>query len=183
MATALTADICRHVAESTAEQRVKRGAKWLDENFPGWEGRIDLDTLDVSSGIDCICGQVFADKVDDLQEKDVASVSTGFDVAYMTLFTEANSWISALVGPKLPASEAQLLGEEPWTPEQRDRRTVLSRGLGFIESTDSSGYVTVEGDFNDEVTYEDLTEAWLSLLRHRRATGTFSKAPEPVGGA
>lgn len=42
-----------------AAVRVKRGARWLDENFPGWEKRIDTTTLDLANGETCICGQVF----------------------------------------------------------------------------------------------------------------------------
>jgi hypothetical protein len=45
----------------TPEQRVANGAAWLDEDRPGWESKIDLARLDIASGIDCICGQVFAD--------------------------------------------------------------------------------------------------------------------------
>ena len=40
--------------------RVRNGARWLDENFPGWVDRIDLETLNLSNGESCICGQVFA---------------------------------------------------------------------------------------------------------------------------
>ena len=28
------------------DSKVERGAKWLDEHFPGWVARIDLDVLD-----------------------------------------------------------------------------------------------------------------------------------------
>ena len=168
MAT-ITVDACRYVHSSTAEERVKRGARWLDENFPGWEGRIHPDTLDVSSGVDCICGQVFAEEVQPLQERGVASVGTGFDVAYMTLFTEANSWISAMAGPALPVGEAQLAGQIPWTDEQLDRRELVATGLGFYAET--GRYRTVSGAFEDDVDYEDLTEAWKALLARRSLVG------------
>lgn len=37
---------------------VAAGAAWLDENEPGWEGRIDLAKLDLSNGCQCVLGQV-----------------------------------------------------------------------------------------------------------------------------
>lgn len=37
---------------------VVRGAAWLDDNFPGWERKIDLSILDINVGDSCICGQV-----------------------------------------------------------------------------------------------------------------------------
>lgn len=40
-------------------ERVKRGADWLDANFPGWYMNIDTDTLDLNSTGSCILGQEF----------------------------------------------------------------------------------------------------------------------------
>lgn len=55
--------------ERTKEQRayddivlenVKRGLAWLEKTHgPGWEDKIDLETLDISLGSYCVCGQVF----------------------------------------------------------------------------------------------------------------------------
>jgi hypothetical protein len=38
--------------------RVAAGAAWLDQDEPGWDARIDLDRLDLSSGCRCILGQL-----------------------------------------------------------------------------------------------------------------------------
>lgn len=38
--------------------RIERGATLLDEREPGWEQRIDLDRLDMSSTCDCVLGQL-----------------------------------------------------------------------------------------------------------------------------
>lgn len=45
------------------EKRVETGAAWLDQEFPDWYTRIDIETLKISSGSSCICGQLFVDKV------------------------------------------------------------------------------------------------------------------------
>jgi len=38
---------------------VERGAALLDERLPGWEDRIDLDKLDLSSTCNCVVGQLY----------------------------------------------------------------------------------------------------------------------------
>ena len=37
---------------------VARGAAWLDIHFPGWERKINLETLNINLGDQCVCGQV-----------------------------------------------------------------------------------------------------------------------------
>lgn len=43
---------------STVTERVERGATLLDEHMPGWEGRIDLERLNLASACDCVVGQL-----------------------------------------------------------------------------------------------------------------------------
>lgn len=43
------------------QERVTRGVDWLDENGPAdWWDRVDTEILDISDGMVCILGQVFA---------------------------------------------------------------------------------------------------------------------------
>lgn len=37
---------------------VRNGADWLDKVMPGWDKKIDLDSLDINSCIDCVLGQL-----------------------------------------------------------------------------------------------------------------------------
>ena len=39
------------------EKEVAAGAAWLDEEYPGWEGRIDFSNLDILYCEKCIIGQ------------------------------------------------------------------------------------------------------------------------------
>jgi hypothetical protein len=39
-------------------ERVARGAAYMDENYPGWERKINLEILNIASPNSCICGQV-----------------------------------------------------------------------------------------------------------------------------
>lgn len=44
---------------TTIAERVEAGARWLDENRPGWVDRIDLDTLDLGDPCRCVLGQLW----------------------------------------------------------------------------------------------------------------------------
>jgi hypothetical protein len=43
----------------SVKERVERGAKLLDEHRPGWELKIDLQALDLSSCDRCVLGQIY----------------------------------------------------------------------------------------------------------------------------
>lgn len=46
---------------STIQERVEAGAKWLDDNRPGWVDRIDLDTFYLGDCVTCVLGQLDGD--------------------------------------------------------------------------------------------------------------------------
>jgi hypothetical protein len=126
----------------TVEERVANGARWLDENFPGWEKRINIKTLDLENGQSCICGQVFKRKAANWSKKEHIDYrdGDGYVYAYSTLFSEANSWISTLV-PK---------GSRPVERAQR-----VAYVLGF--TTNGFG----------RPTWDKLQKAWVNLLTKR----------------
>jgi hypothetical protein len=39
-------------------ENIDAGYDWLEENHPGWQQYIKLDTLDISDSIQCILGQI-----------------------------------------------------------------------------------------------------------------------------
>lgn len=43
---------------STVRERVERGAKLLDEHFPGWDRVVNSDELRMADFEHCVCGQV-----------------------------------------------------------------------------------------------------------------------------
>lgn len=47
----------------TIEERVLRGAAWMDEHFPGWAEKVNTETIDQSSSINCVMGQATGDVV------------------------------------------------------------------------------------------------------------------------
>jgi hypothetical protein len=49
---------------STIEERVARGAAWLDEQEPGWARQVDLARLALSSPCRCVLGQLYGEYMD-----------------------------------------------------------------------------------------------------------------------
>lgn len=43
----------------TIAERVARGAELLDQNWPKWEAKISLDTLDLYDPCGCVVGQIY----------------------------------------------------------------------------------------------------------------------------
>jgi hypothetical protein len=72
---------------ATIEERVSRGAAFLSEVAPGWEGRVNLGDLKLSSGMQCICGQVF----DEVRAED----ENGYGYFERTLASEGIAWLDA----------------------------------------------------------------------------------------
>lgn len=86
---------------------VKNGSNWLDENYPGWASRINLDNLEMVNCDLCIIGQAamdtglhywdVVDKVTDYAgiETGVAwAISNGFDIDLDVddIFTDSNEY-------------------------------------------------------------------------------------------
>jgi hypothetical protein len=44
---------------------VQRGVEYLDERIPDWYLQIDMDNINIASGYTCICGQLFASKLEE----------------------------------------------------------------------------------------------------------------------
>jgi hypothetical protein len=60
----------------TTAERVANGAQLLDEKYPGWYRKINLDDLDIESACNCICGQLgeYEDKLwTDFAEENLGS--------------------------------------------------------------------------------------------------------------
>lgn len=43
----------------TLQSRVRRGAKWLDKHYPGWEELVNPDKIDLGSPTMCVLGQIY----------------------------------------------------------------------------------------------------------------------------
>lgn len=72
------------ISEET-HQAVKRGVSWLDEKYPGWETKIDLDKLAMADCNYCVIGQAVGDFHVAIQEGALDgnydwAIEHGFDV-------------------------------------------------------------------------------------------------------
>lgn len=143
-------------SERAARSRVKSGAKWLDESFPGWETRIDTESLDLGSAYNCVCGQLFEPNSIIVHNNADWRIN-GYDFAFNNLFTEANSWITTLVG-------LQPLSERSSDKAHGERADRVSIALGFSSGSIYPARWALQAVF---VTYEDLEDAWLRLLAER----------------
>lgn len=137
-----------------AKTRAAHGARWLDENFSGWEDRINPRTLNLADSVDCICGQVFNDEAKQ-------AGTYGFSWARQTLFTEANAWVSSLVGMKADGED----GVPLYGNEASRRRVRVAVALGFQSSP--------------LAPYWALQRAWVALLKERAAVAA-TKVPDEV---
>lgn len=60
-------------------ERAAAGAALLDQECPGWERRVDLETLDLGSIYCCILGQVFDSEVDNGWNVGTHALGIGWD--------------------------------------------------------------------------------------------------------
>jgi hypothetical protein len=127
----------------TVDQRVANGWRWLEQNFPGWQDRIERDTLDLAGVYNCICGQVFAEATAaNPRACGRGTAPSGYALAHKTLFSEANGWITDLVDqdpaePVVISDTGELTG---WT-EAHDRRAVaVAVCLGFLPDDRLDGH-------------------------------------------
>ena len=85
--------------------RVARGAAYMDENYPGWERKINLDTLDIQDGCKCILGQAtpegYLDAVNKIRDSVPAEYYVGTvssDHGFCGGHTITELWITLIKG-------------------------------------------------------------------------------------
>lgn len=131
------------------EERVANGAKFLDAIVPGWESRIDIDTLEMSDGSHCICGQTFAVEAE-VTNTENGTVIDGFLYAFNHLFDQANLWVEAVL-----EDDGYLI---------RDKGDI-SELLGFDISDEDDPDENEDPDYDP---YWALQVAWTNLLKDRK---------------
>ena len=158
------------IREMTAARiRARRGARFLDEVAPGWENRIDLETLSLNDGMQCVCGQVFAEeaKSETTDEGDPEATETGYSWAADHLFAQANAWVTAIVRLAPPNGKPGILVHD-WDELNNwvDRADRVATALGF-----DSGWFDGRAKSDQEyVRFDALQIAWTDLIANRKAT-------------
>lgn len=85
-----------------SEEIIAKGVTWLDENYPNWESKIDLDRLKMSNSCRCILGQLFINFSDFFIGRNLPSSwaeEHGFDASKNTLdYSELqDKWTSEII--------------------------------------------------------------------------------------
>ena len=85
-------------------ERVVRGAAYMDENYPGWERKVDTGILDIEDPSSCICGQVvprmnhfggWSVVNDDLEKKYPEDLNAIIDYGF-THKGDGDAWVSLI---------------------------------------------------------------------------------------
>jgi len=63
-------------------ERVQAGVELLDSQVPGWDSRIDLDTLDICSESSCVIGQLFGRYDKGLNALDLWGVRAPYELGF-----------------------------------------------------------------------------------------------------
>jgi len=103
------------------QERVARGAAWLDENRPGWRDAISLQELDMRSGCDCVLGQVYAtDAIDGDGYHYVLRKLIGSEIHY--------AWAAERGFTLVYSEERELTWLFDWNELEEEWRRVISLG-------------------------------------------------------
>ena len=171
--------------------RVRRGARWLDENVPGWWQRVNLNTLLLESAYSCICGQVFE------AQGEADNGASGYTYALRHLLAQANAWLSEIVGVAAPMS-AQMLEdnyEELINKDDRDP-TAVEKAMRLWEDAQaradkaaiamgfSTGRIRSR-NVTDSINLDwaPLQSQWKKLLRDRQQAAQDGAQLQLVGAA
>lgn len=122
----------------TVEKRVENGVKWLDKYGPDdWRNKVDIKELDLSSGCQCVLGQVFANQEidDDFTPGEKIKIASGWDYVM--------DWIGSKIGFKRVVNNPVSFGFDA------DFKVV---------GRDTYGYPKYRDDYND------LTDEWKRVL-------------------
>lgn len=123
-------------------ERVQLGATLLDTEFPGWTDHIDLKTLNLKCGCNCVLGQKFGDFSDGAREIGYALPSDAYDSNEVLWNDESSKMLEAL-------------------------GFFVRTRLSALRHDDYSSF-EVEV-LRVDAEYATLTEAWTDLILARRA--------------
>lgn len=137
---------------------VTRGAAFLDAVAPGWEGRINLQTLDLESTYDCVCGQVFQELADK-SPCDSMLPEPGYWWTTRNLLHEGAMFVRSHIKER-----------SDLFPAKRGQHVMADLGFN-VPVRDYGSIVTLSCD-----EWPLLREAWVALIKERYNTGALSDA-------
>lgn len=134
-----------------ARDAVMRGAQLLDREMPGWQERVEINELDLSSSCSCVLGQVFA--------------------SYATNLSEQSSNVWEDPRPVIDAGGKRIGRLDHLAV---DGFSFAQYYLGFSKARQASPEAFFGFDHSEEYSYGELTTAWRELLEDRKHMGATS---------
>jgi hypothetical protein len=92
----------------SVQERVVRGTRWLDHVRPGWRDSLELATLDLSNGGQCVLGQVFA------EEAAAHAGRKGCGYSYVLNVLLTREWLDCPDWPSAHGFESELASIDAW---------------------------------------------------------------------
>jgi hypothetical protein len=92
----------------SVQERVVRGTRWLDHVRPGWRDSLELATLDLSNGGQCVLGQVFA------EEAAAHAGRKGCGYTYVLNVLLTHEWLDCPDWPSAHGFESELAFIDGW---------------------------------------------------------------------
>lgn len=132
-------------------ERVAAGAAWLDKVDPGWEFKVDPNTLSMKDGCRCVCGQVFAE---------VANSPDHFYSGY--------AYVRDVLRPQYAP---QAPGWPAWSMQHGftyDGRQVNDTWKALVAGNADSDHMALYRRAEQRL-WEELRTAWQLLIEARRA--------------
>ena len=96
-----------------AEANAERGANLLDEKYPGWYKKINLDNLDITSCFRCILGQLYGS-----YENGIDILSMHFYTSTHYGFTHGTPQWKELIQNRLDIDKLQEVANQPVVMEE-----------------------------------------------------------------
>ena len=126
------------------EENVAKGAEWLDENFPGWVDKIDLDILNQRYMDKCVLGQIagagYWDLTKALRERcgfDLDSTSLGTPGRAEEWAALTDAWRDLIVDRRIGTAVNSWSFSEPVEVSQEGLDKALAHITSVAENADT----------------------------------------------
>ena len=116
----------------SVQERVVRGTRWLDHVRPGWRDSLELGTLDLSNGGQCVLGQVFSEEAAAYAGRKVC----GYSYVLTKVLSRTPSGWTARIGRRRTASSvtSHLVARPARTRSKRSGSAAVEDELAALEA-------------------------------------------------
>ena len=154
----------------TAEERVARGASFLDRTMPDWAHLVEINDLDLQSQCNCVLGQIFHNTSDEIAQY-VERARNADDVEYffrdedIANQLERRGFDLGELGKAVRSLDGYGLGLQVLKPlsEASTQESTLAASMFGFDVT----YNTEDERDDDSPSYGELTTEWRMVVAAR----------------